>query len=333
MKFNKWVSILSPLLFTLRNYTTAFQVKPLIRYYSNSQLLMRSKKNGDFDNNVDAISQRRMKNISPVYKPKSSNQEFYVKCLNDPSVPIVFGIGPAGCGKTLFACITAVHELKKGNINKIILTRPIVPVEEEEIGFLPGSLIAKMDPWTRPIFDILLEFYQQRDLDSMVQTGVIEISPLAYMRGRTFKNCFIIADEMQNSTPNQMLMLTTRIGDHSKMVVTGDLKQSDRCENNGLLDFIKKMATYKSEVDGIRMVHMNTSDIERSPIVAKILDIYNHVPKHDFVSDSVERVISGPNVTNHHVETDNKKLSPVTRFVIENDAAMIPMSHLHSKFL
>ena len=134
---------------------------------------------------------------------------------------------------------------RQGNVNKIILTRPIVPVEEEELGFLPGNLVKKMDPWTRPIFDIFSEFYQQHEIENMIHCGILEISPLAYMRGRTFKRAFVIADEMQNSTPNQMLMLTTRIGDLSKLVITGDLNQSDRNMNNGLLDIINKLKIYQ----------------------------------------------------------------------------------------
>jgi len=217
-----------------------------------------------------------LRSLAPVYKPRSENQQQYVDYLNDATVPIVFGIGPAGCGKTLFACTSAIHQLRSGTIKKIILTRPIVPVEEEEIGFLPGSLVNKMDPWTRPIFDIFLEFYQQKDLDSMIHSGVIEISPLAYMRGRTFKSAYIIADEMQNSTPNQMLMLTTRIGSGSKMAITGDLKQSDRSVSNGLLDIMIKIReqTLADENLPIKMVEMNYGDIERSPIVATILKMY-----------------------------------------------------------
>ena len=214
--------------------------------------------------------------LTPSYKPRSDNQKQYVSHLINPNVPIVFGIGPAGCGKTLFACTTAIEALKKNTIQKIIITRPIVPVEEEEIGFLPGTLVKKMDPWTRPLMDIFLEYYKQHELDFMISSGIIEISPLAYMRGRTFKRAFIIADEMQNSSPNQMLMLTTRIGEDSKMVITGDLKQSDRCENNGLLDFMKKYKSYveKHEDSEIKMVEMTHSDIERSPVVSKILSIY-----------------------------------------------------------
>jgi len=238
------------------------------RHFSKSSLFMRKKKewNG---------GELRM----PKYVPKSENQKNYVAYLSNPDTPIVLGVGPAGCGKTLFACVDAIQKLQSGSIRKIIITRPIVPVEEEELGFLPGNLIHKMDPWTRPIFDIFLEYYQQRDLDAMLMTGAIEIAPLAYMRGRTFKRSFIIADEMQNSTPNQMMMLTTRIGLGSKMVITGDLKQTDRSAQNGLSDFMVRLKRYNENHlhESIKMVEMNHSDIERSPIVSQVLDIYKQV--------------------------------------------------------
>jgi len=222
-----------------------------------------------------------LRSISPMYTPKTPNQELYVKYLTDPDNKIVLSVGAAGSGKTLFACCAAVQQLKRGEIQKIIMTRPVVPVEED-IGFLPGSLIHKMDPWTRPIFDILLEFYSQKDIDSMLHSGVIEISPLAFMRGRTFKKAFIIADEMQNSSPNQMVMLTTRIGEDSKMVITGDLKQSDRGVDNGLADLLRKLKNYgvgtlgasRNNDFGIQYVELAAQDIQRSPIVARILDIY-----------------------------------------------------------
>jgi phosphate starvation-inducible PhoH-like protein len=219
------------------------------------------------------------RSLSHYYNPKTFNQREYVKYLEDDKTKILFAVGPAGTGKTMLACNNAIRELKDGKIDKIVLTRPVVPVEEEEIGFLPGNINKKMDPWTRPIFDIFLEFYNQKDIDNMLYNNVIEISPLAFMRGRTFKNSYIIADEMQNSSPNQMLMLTTRIGDGSKMVITGDLKQSDRGANSGLYDFIEKERLYASHHNisdnGIKIVHLNNTDIERNPVIVKMLDIYN----------------------------------------------------------
>jgi phosphate starvation-inducible PhoH-like protein len=223
------------------------------------------------------LKQIKSKALTPQYSPKTPNQHKYVEALNNYDTKIVLGVGPAGTGKTLFACNTAVEQLKAGSIKKIVLTRPLVSVEEE-IGFLPGNLVSKMEPWTRPIFDILEESYSKRDMDVMLQTGVIEISPLAFMRGRTFKNAFIIADEMQNSSPNQMLMITTRLGTNSKMVITGDLKQSDRMENNGLHDFIQKWKA-ASPVTGVELIEMESTDIKRSEIVSTVLDMYNPLPK------------------------------------------------------
>lgn len=215
----------------------------------------------------------RMRSLAPLYSPRGPNQKKYVELLSNNSVDVVVTLGPAGTGKTLFACATAVQELQRGNIQKIVLTRPVVPVEED-IGYLPGNMIAKMNPWTRPIFDILEEFYSVRDIDNMLNSGVIEISPLGFMRGRTFKRAFIIADEMQNSSPNQMLMLATRLGEKSRMVVTGDLKQSDRMESNGLLDLMQKIEAFEGERDLIRMVSMDHRDVQRSQVVSKMLEIY-----------------------------------------------------------
>jgi phosphate starvation-inducible PhoH-like protein len=207
------------------------------------------------------------------YQPRTQNQKIYVEYLTNPKVSIVGGVGPAGSGKTLFACHAAVSALKCGNVDKIVITRPLISVDEEELGFLPGSITNKMDPWTRPIFDILGEFYSTNQIKSMVENRIVEISPLAYMRGRTFKRCFIIADEMQNSSPNQMLMMLTRIGEDSKLVITGDLRQSDRSGINGLFDFTQKLKS--SEDSLIKIIELNNVDVQRSPVVSHILDIYD----------------------------------------------------------
>jgi phosphate starvation-inducible PhoH-like protein len=215
--------------------------------------------------------------IKNIYKPKTISQIEYVKNLNNENVSIVLGIGPAGCGKTLFACITAIEELKSKKIEKIVLTRPLVTVEEEEIGYLPGNLINKMEPWTKPILDILEENYSQDEIKRMLNNNIIEICPLGYMRGRTFKKSFIIADEMQNSTPNQMLMLTTRIGENSKMVITGDINQSDinKEKENGLEDLMERLKN--KDITEIKMTKMNEEDIYRSSIVKKIIEIYKNI--------------------------------------------------------
>jgi phosphate starvation-inducible PhoH-like protein len=265
-------------------------------------MVMRTKKSG-----TDL-----MKNMYPLYTPRGVNQKKYVEYLEDPAVSILLSTGPAGTGKTLFACNTAVNEMKRGNIQKIVLTRPVVSVEEE-IGFLPGSLVAKMDPWTRPIFDILSEFYQKKEIDFMLASGVIEISPLAFMRGRTFKKAFIIADEMQNSSPNQMLMLTTRIGEGSKMVITGDLKQSDRMVDNGLFDLMNKLKVFPGKTESIRLVEMENEDILRSETVSKILDIYNYDSKKAIVDKQVSTLRVDRSTYNRR----------------DNDCALIPNDPYH----
>jgi phosphate starvation-inducible PhoH-like protein len=263
------------------------------------------------------------RSLAPLYSPRGPNQKRYVEYLDDPAVSILLGVGPAGTGKTLFACSAAVQEMKRGAIQKIILTRPVVSVEED-IGFLPGSLIAKMDPWTRPIFDILGEFYTQKDVDSMLHSGAIEISPLAYMRGRTFKKSFIIADEMQNSSPNQMLMLTTRLGQGSKMVITGDLKQSDRMTNNGLLDIMNKLKAYQGDSSSIKVVEMGFEDVERSVVVSKILDIYKDPePLSSVNAGSVAGSVAG-----FTTPADFETASPIkANFGVENDCALIPLKY------
>jgi phosphate starvation-inducible PhoH-like protein len=209
---------------------------------------------------------------SNLYNPKTANQEKYLKYLNDKTNKIIISTGPAGTGKTLFACQKSILQLKEQEIDKIIITRPLVTVEEE-IGFLPGNIIKKMDPWTKPIFDIFLEFYSKSELDLMLYNGKIEICPLAFMRGRTFKNAFIIADEMQNSSPNQMKMLVTRLGMNSRMVITGDLHQTDIVNKNGLYDLINKLNNFKTNL--IKLIRFENEDIERSEIVKTVIAMYD----------------------------------------------------------
>ena len=203
----------------------------------------------------------------------TENQERFFKSLNDINKQIICGIGPAGSGKTMLACNSAMTQLKEGIVHKIVVTRPMVSVGEE-LGYLPGNIQSKMDPWTRPIFDLFLEHCSQKELTTWIEENRIEISPLAYMRGRTFKKAFIIADEMQNSSPNQMFMLLTRLGEGSKIAITGDLAQSDYgFKNNGLYDFMDKYeASEKS--NHIDMIHLSKKDVKRSLIVQSVMDIY-----------------------------------------------------------
>jgi phosphate starvation-inducible PhoH-like protein len=203
--------------------------------------------------------------------PRNKHQETYLFKLNDDNKSIVFAIGPAGTGKTLLAVQMGIRMFQEGKVDKIIVTRPAVSVDED-LGFLPGTLNEKMAPWTRPIFDVLGEYYQQKDIEKMLYEGVIEISPLAYMRGRTFKNAYVIADEMQNATPNQMKMLLTRLGENSKMVVTGDLNQADRLKDNGLVEFIERIKNKR--LDRIDAVYFDSLDIERHEAVKEVLELY-----------------------------------------------------------
>ena len=203
---------------------------------------------------------------------RNPNQQNYLKTLQDSSKSIVLAIGPAGTGKTMLAVQVGIKLFQDGIVEKIVVTRPAVSVDED-LGFLPGDLNEKMAPWTRPIFDVFLEYYQQKDITRMLEEGVIEISPLAYMRGRTFKNAYIVADEMQNATVNQMKMLLTRLGEGSQMVVTGDLNQADRLEDNGLVDFCNLLES-KSNLKHIDIVKFDHRDIERHHAVKEVLKIY-----------------------------------------------------------
>lgn len=223
------------------------------------------------ENNVAYIHQSKPRKRVQIY-PKNLNQETYLLKLNDPKKNIVFAIGPAGTGKTMLAVQWAIDELAYGDIKKIIITRPAVSVDEQH-GFLPGDLNQKMEPWTRPIMDVFAENYTPRDIEGMIQNGIIEISPLAYMRGRTFKDAIIIADEMQNATPNQMKMLLTRLGQGSQMVVTGDLQQADRPNSNGLLDFLQLYNNFSGHKH-VDICHFTAEDIERHDAVKEILAIY-----------------------------------------------------------
>ncbi len=229
------------------------------------------------ENNVVSLSSYYTKKRQVHLLPKTLNQETYINLLTDPSKLIVFATGPAGTGKTMLAMLAGIKALKEGEITKIVLTRPAVGVDDERHGFLPGDLNQKMEPWTRPLFDVLSEYYDKKDIVRMLDEQIIEISPLAFMRGRTFKNSWIIADEMQNATPNQMKMLLTRLGEGSKMIVTGDTKQADRKDpDNGLLDFKQLVESYANcmYVSGIELTG---KDIQRHPAVLEILKIYKEI--------------------------------------------------------
>jgi phosphate starvation-inducible PhoH-like protein len=217
-----------------------------------------------------ALQRQRQKDVHII--PRNFHQDDLIGYIEDRNINIVFAVGPAGTGKTLISTLAGIKLLKHNKINKFVVTRPAVSVDEQH-GFLPGTLQEKMAPWTRPIFDVFEEYYSPEQIEYMLNDNKVEIAPLAYMRGRTFKDSYIIADEMQNATDNQMKMLLTRLGDNSKMIVTGDLAQHDRgFESNGLKCFIDRLM--KAQSDKIKLVQFDNTDIERHPVVTEVLKLY-----------------------------------------------------------
>ncbi len=205
--------------------------------------------------------------------PRNVTQDNLLASLEHTDTSITFAVGPAGTGKTFITTKKAIQSLSSGMVSKVIITRPAISVDEQH-GFLPGTLQDKMAPWTRPIIDIFEEHFTPSHIENMIDANIIEIAPLAYMRGRTFKNAFVIADEMQNATREQMKMLLTRIGVGSQMVITGDLRQHDRgFGDNGLKDFLERLQQKESEY--IRVVEFTSKDVERHPAVVEILGVYN----------------------------------------------------------
>ncbi len=202
--------------------------------------------------------------------PKTVNQKRYVDSIR--SNTITFGIGPAGTGKTFLAVALAAAALSRREVNRIILTRPAVEAGER-LGFLPGDLMAKVDPYLRPLFDALHDMLDPERVSQHLERGVIEVAPLAFMRGRTLNDSFIILDEAQNTTPEQMKMFLTRLGFNSKMVVTGDITQVDlpREQDSGLI----VVSDILEEVEGIEFVRFGDEDVVRHKLVRRIVAAYN----------------------------------------------------------
>lgn len=213
-----------------------------------------------------------------LYQPKNPKQEKLEGYLGQ-NFPIVVAEGPAGTGKTLLSTQHAIQLLHEEKIKKIVMTRPTV-FTGNDIGFLPGTLEDKMQPWMMPMLDVFHEFYSKDKLRKLINDGVVEIVPLGFMRGRSFRHCAIVADEMQNSSTEQMKMLLTRIGENSKLVITGDLKQTDlNGVTNGLEDFLDRLqlkytSPHEMIRDGFGIVRLDGQCIERHPVLTKILDLY-----------------------------------------------------------
>ena len=196
--------------------------------------------------------------------PKTPGQCKYMLALRSQK-PIIIGTGPAGSGKTMLACQIAIENIHKYSRSRVILTRPIVAADED-MGYLPGDLFQKMEPWTKPMYDIFEKHLTHNQMDRS-----IVIEPLGYMRGRTFDDTIIIADEMQNSTPNQMKMLLTRVGEGTRLIVTGDMEQSDLGPENGLTDLIYKMKCV--DLEYMKHIEMEDDDIVRHPAVNEVLKV------------------------------------------------------------
>ena len=201
--------------------------------------------------------------------PKTFNQKKYVEAIDQ--YDLVFGVGPAGTGKTYLAVAHAVADLKNGKVKKLILTRPVVEAGEN-LGFLPGDLKEKVDPYLVPLYDALYEMLGTQTTNSLLEKGVIEIAPLAYMRGRTLENAFVILDEAQNTTKVQMKMFLTRLGFASKIVITGDPSQSDL--PRGIASGLNQALTILTDIDDIKLVWFDKIDVVRHPLVQKILERY-----------------------------------------------------------
>ena len=216
--------------------------------------------------------------------PKTSNQKKYVEQIKQNT--IVFGIGPAGTGKTYLAMAMAITSFKEGHVQKIILTRPAIEAGEN-LGFLPGDLQQKIDPYLRPLYDALEEIMGRETFEKNKEKGLIEVAPLAYMRGRTLNNAFIVLDEAQNTTPEQMKMFLTRIGFGSKAIITGDISQIDlpKGKSSGLVEAISVL----ENIDDIGIMHMKKEDVVRHPLIQKIINAYEKNEKKYEIKNQVKR--------------------------------------------
>lgn len=233
-------------------------------------------------NMIDELYQikiARTTNGKLIY-PKTLGQKEYYQALKHNDV--VFGIGPAGTGKTYLAVVFAVQALKNNEVQKIILTRPAVEAGES-LGFLPGDLKEKVDPYLRPLYDALYDMLGQEKTERYIEKGIIEIAPLAYMRGRTLEDAYVILDEAQNTTDAQMKMFLTRLGFHSKMIITGDITQIDLPK--GVVSGLKKALHILKDVKGIRFVYLTALDVVRHPVVQRIIEHYENDEKnHDDIN-------------------------------------------------
>jgi phosphate starvation-inducible PhoH-like protein len=222
------------------------------------------------DHPAEVMSLNIVSNRGRTIRPKTANQKRYVDAIEDHT--ITFGIGPAGTGKTYLAMAMAVAALQAKKVNKIVLTRPAVEAGES-LGFLPGTLSEKIDPYLRPLFDALHDMIDIESIPRLMQSGIIEVAPLAYMRGRTLNDAFVILDEAQNTTPEQMKMFLTRLGFGSKIVVTGDVTQIDL--PNGQNSGLKVVRDILKDIDDIAFLELTAEDVVRHRLIGDIVKAYD----------------------------------------------------------
>ena len=222
------------------------------------------------DHPAEVLSLNIVSNRGRTIRPKTANQKRYVDAIEENTV--TFGIGPAGTGKTYLAMAKAVSALQAKQVNRIILTRPAVEAGEH-LGFLPGTLNEKIDPYLRPLFDALHDMIDIETIPRMMQSGIIEVAPLAYMRGRTLNDAFIILDEAQNTTPEQMKMFLTRLGFGSKMVITGDVTQIDL--PNGQYSGLRVVRDILKDIDDIAFLELTAEDVVRHRLIGDIVKAYD----------------------------------------------------------
>jgi phosphate starvation-inducible PhoH-like protein len=245
-------------------------------------------RSSDFHYTLRCVAEGRSDELRQIYQnplviklkrqsvvPKTLNQKRYLQAIENH--PITFGIGPAGTGKTYLAMAMALNDLLEGRVERIILTRPAVEAGEA-LGFLPGELQEKILPYLTPLYDAMNDMVGKDQTEQLVERGIVEIAPLAYMRGRTLSNAFIVLDEAQNTTHEQMMMFLTRLGDGSRMVVTGDITQIDlpRSKQSGLREAMRLL----KNIDQIQLFHFDGQDVVRHPLVQSIINAYaQHTPE------------------------------------------------------
>ena len=238
------------------------------------------------DHPAEVLSLNILSNRGKTIRPKTANQKRYVEAIDENT--ITFGVGPAGTGKTYLAMAKAIQALQSKQVNRIILTRPAVEAGER-LGFLPGTLQEKIDPYLRPLFDALHDMIDQESIPRLMQSGIIEIAPLAYMRGRTLNDAFIILDEAQNTSAEQMKMFLTRLGFGSKMVITGDTTQVDL--PHGSQSGLKIVHEILDGVDDISFILLESEDVVRNRLVGEIVNAYGRFDEGKITAATIARSI------------------------------------------